>query len=86
MKSLSVHETPHIQGVWCVALECFLPHEALADKEMIRPTIETVCHSPFVCVEYYVPSRPMKLASVGVGEILISLDGVLEFQLPPEDI
>ena len=32
MQSLSVHETPHIQGVWCVALECFLPYEALAEK------------------------------------------------------
>ena len=33
MQSLSVHEkTPHIQGVWYVALECFLPHEALAEK------------------------------------------------------
>ena len=50
---------------------------------MIRPTIEIVCYSPFVCVEYYVPSRPTKSPSVGVGEILISLDGVLEFQLPP---
>ena len=32
MQPLSVHETPHIHGVWCVALECFLPHEALAEK------------------------------------------------------
>ena len=32
MQSLSVHETPHIQGAWCVALEFFLPHEALAEK------------------------------------------------------
>ena len=49
---------------------------------MIRPTIETVWYSPFVCVEYYVSSRPTKSPSVGVGEILISLDGLLELQLP----
>ena len=53
---------------------------------MMRPTIETVFYSPFVCVEYYVSSRPTKSPSVGVGEILISLDGVLELQLPPEGI
>ena len=33
MKSLSVREAPHIQGVWCVALECFFHDEALAEKE-----------------------------------------------------
>ena len=37
---------------------------------MLRPTIETVCYSPFVCAEYYVPSRPTKSPSVGVGEFL----------------